>query len=69
MAAKQKARYLGSTDRSKNEAGSVEIDGLTLAEDGDAVEVSADQRKRLEDMPYHRFAFGADAEKDEEAEA
>lgn len=64
-----KARYLGSTDRSKNDAGAVEIDGLTLVEDGEPVEVSAEQRKRLEELPHHRFAFGKDAEQDDGGDA
>lgn len=66
MAGSERARYLGTTDRGVHDAGAVEIDGLTLARDGDPVEVDADQRKRLEEMAYHRFAFGKDAESGDE---
>lgn len=58
MAAAKTVTYEGTTDSSVHDSGAVEIDGVTLPK-GEPVEgLSADQIKRLEDLPYHRFTVG-----------
>lgn len=59
MAAGKAVTYEGTTDKSVHDSGSVEIDGIELVKDEPVEGLSAEQIKRLEDMPYHRFTVGA----------
>lgn len=55
MATGKTVTYEGATDASKNQAGSVEIDGVELPEGEPVAGLTADQVERLEDLAYHRF--------------